>query len=113
MSPFLYILVADSVIKILNIIKDEWNILGITFVRGVQSINHVQFTDDTILMGRASTQIVRRLKSSFDIFLKESGNKVNSNRSWLYGWNNNYRILREISLIVEIKVSYDGPISTI
>ena len=81
LSSFLYILVADLLSRRLNRLKDEGNIPGISFVMGVQSINHVQFVDETILMGNASTQIMRRLKSSLDLFLKASSNEVYSDKS--------------------------------
>ena len=80
--PFLYILIIDSLNRRLNRLKNEEIFPGISFVRGVQTINHAQFTDDTILLGSASTQIARRFKSSFDLFLKISRSKLNSHKSW-------------------------------
>ena len=76
-------------------------------MRGVQTINHAQFTDDTILLGSASTQITWRFRTSLDLFLKVSGSKLNSQKSWIYGWNCSPAILSEIAQILGIKVNID------
>ena len=76
MSPFLYILIAYALSRRLNRLKNEEILPSISFMRGVQAINHAQFADDTILLGSASTQIAIRFKNSLDLFLKVSGSKL-------------------------------------
>ena len=54
LSPFLYILIADSLSRRLNRILEEGHLLGLSFKARVQPINHALFVDDTILLGNAS-----------------------------------------------------------
>ena len=54
LSPFLYILVVDSLSRRPNRLQEEGFILDLSFKTGVQPINHALFADDTILLGSAS-----------------------------------------------------------
>jgi hypothetical protein len=51
LSPLLYIIMAESLNKKLELERLIHNLLGITVVRGVKSINHSQFVDDTLILG--------------------------------------------------------------
>ena len=55
LSPFLYILVADSLSRRLIRLQTEGSLLGLSFRNGVPPINHALFADDTIFLGIAST----------------------------------------------------------
>ena len=59
LSSFLYILMADSLIKKLTKGKNDGSIPDITLAVGVESINHALFADDTLLLGGASLKMTR------------------------------------------------------
>ena len=103
LSPFLYILVADSLSKRLLRLQSEGSLPGLSFRNGVSPINHALFADDTIFLGIASTQIARNFLSPLELFLRSSGSSANLNKCQLNGWNYNITTLRSISQILQIK----------
>ena len=103
LSPFLYILVADSLSRRLNRLQAEGSLPGLSFRGSVPPINHALFADDTILLGIASPQIARNFLRPLDIFLKSSGSSVNLQKSQIYGWNCPSATLCSISQILKIK----------
>ena len=86
MSPFLYLLVVESMSRNLQNLQESSDLKGLKIARGVKSSNHVQFAGDTILLGGASTIIAKRCKRALSTFLKSSDSKVNSTKSKVYGW---------------------------
>ena len=67
--------------------QDIGELKGLKIARGVRSTNHVQFADDTILLGGASTVITERFKKVLSTFLKALDGKINTDKSKYYGWN--------------------------
>ena len=59
LSPFLYILMVDSLSRKLTAGKNDGIILGIISTVGVEAINHALFVDDTLLLGGASLKMAR------------------------------------------------------
>ena len=57
LSPFLYILMEDSLSRKLTAGKNDGIIPGIKSASGVESINHALFVDDTLLLGGASLRL--------------------------------------------------------
>lgn len=88
-------------------------ITRIYYNRGVKSINHSQFADDTLLIGGASTIVARRLKTNMDQFLGASRGFLNKLKSSIYGWNISSRILSHISQILKIPTKHNELISRI
>ena len=76
LSPFLYILVVDSLSRKMIRLQSEGALPGLSFRSGVSPINHALFADDTILLGIASPQIARNLLSPLELFLQASGSAV-------------------------------------
>ena len=103
LSPFLYILVVDSLSRRLLRLQSEGSLPGLSFRNGVSPINHAFFADDTIFLGIASTQIAKNFLSPLDIFLQSSGSSANLNKCQIYGWNCPITTLRSISQILQIK----------
>lgn len=54
LSPFLYIIMAESLSAMLENQRKEKKIIGIQISRGVKDINHSLFAYDTLLIGAAS-----------------------------------------------------------
>ena len=103
LSPFLYILVVDSLSRRLNRLLSEGSLPGLSFRNGVPPINHALFADDSIFLGIASTQIARNFLNPLDLFLQTSGSSANKNKCQIYSWNCPAPILRSISQILQIK----------
>eukprot|EP00253_Pinus_taeda_P027333 PITA_27333 len=68
LSPYLFILMAESFSRVLDHNQRLGLITGIKFGNGAKSINHSQFADDTLLIGGASTTITR-LSTALQIYL--------------------------------------------
>ena len=49
--------------------------------------NHVQFVDDTIMLGGASITIAWRFNLVMSTFVKATNGKIYSAKSKVYGWN--------------------------
>lgn len=85
LSPYLFILMAESFTKSLDHNRRVGLITGIKFGNGVKNINDSQFVDDTLLIGGASTTIARRFKILLDQYMDYSGGAVNVHKSCVYG----------------------------
>ena len=87
MSPFLYILMAETLSRKLIVDKEVGIILGIRIAKGVDPINHALFANDSLLLGGASLNISQDF---FDTLLKyclSSGALINKAKSVVYDWN--------------------------
>eukprot|EP00253_Pinus_taeda_P022245 PITA_22245 len=102
LSPFLYIIMAETLSVHLENLRLKREIMGISIERGIKEINHSLFADDTLLIGGASTLMARRFKRVLDAFLQVSGGKLNNRKCKIYTWNVPYQIQQSISQILDI-----------
>eukprot|EP00253_Pinus_taeda_P019866 PITA_19866 len=102
LSPFLYIIMAETLSLHLEHKRRIKEITGIDIVRGAKGINHSLFADDTLLIGGASSLMARRFKEVLDLFLQASGGKLNNRKCMIYTWNVPRHITQRISRIMEI-----------
>jgi len=72
LSPYLFILMAESFSCALDHKRQVGLITGIKFEDDIKNINHSQFADDTLLLGEMTTIITRRFKSLLDKFMRYS-----------------------------------------
>jgi len=107
LSPYLFILMAESFSKVLDFHQRVGLITGIKFGNGVMNINHSQFADDTLLIRGASITIARRFKVLLDKFMDYSGGLVNQQKSFIYGWNTSAQVLHNIAATFEVTCNYD------
>eukprot|EP00253_Pinus_taeda_P005862 PITA_05862 len=84
LSPFLYIIMAETLSIHLEKLRRQKEITGISIARGTKEINHSLFADDTLLIGGASSLMARRFKKTLDLFLQVFGGKLNNNKCMLY-----------------------------
>ena len=63
------------------------SIPGIKAVRGVDSINHALFVDDSLLLGETSLNIARAFNEILQNFSISSGALINKRKSIVFGWN--------------------------
>eukprot|EP00253_Pinus_taeda_P022180 PITA_22180 len=109
LSPYLFILMAESFSRALDHNRRVGLISGIKFGNGVKNINHSIFADDTLLIGGASTTIARRFKTLLDQFMEYSGGEINFHKSCIYGWNISNQTAHSIASIfgVAYKANWD------
>eukprot|EP00253_Pinus_taeda_P014197 PITA_14197 len=104
LSPFLFIIIAETLSIHLENLRRQKEITGIRIERGTKEINHSLFADDTLLIGGASSLMAKRFKKLLDAFLVASGGKLNNRKCKIYTWNFPLQIQQIISLILEIPV---------
>ena len=73
MSPFLYILMVESLSKKLSVEKEAGFLPGIKIARGIDPINHARFANDSLLLGGASLMIAREFNVVLQKFCQSSG----------------------------------------
>jgi len=101
---FLYIIMAETLSIQLENQCLRREITSIRIARGVKEINLSLFTDDTLLIGGASSIIARRFKKVLDDFLAVSGDLLNNKKCRIYTWDMPNNIMQRISQILEIPV---------
>jgi len=104
LSPFLYIIMAETLSIHLEHLRRQKEITGICIERGIKEINHSLFADDTLIIGGASSLMARRFKRVLDAFLTASGGKLNNIKCKIYTLNVSLHIQQRISLILDIPV---------
>eukprot|EP00253_Pinus_taeda_P018691 PITA_18691 len=109
LSPYLFILMAESFSKVLDHNKRVGLITGIKYGNRAKNINHSQFADDTLLIGGASTTIAKRFKTLLDQYMHCSGGAVNYQKSCVYGWNITNQVAHSIASIfgVTYKIKWE------
>ena len=85
MSPFLYILMVETLSRKLSAEKEAGYISGIKIAMGVDPINHSLFADDSLLLGGASLNIARAFNEILQKFCLISRALMNNNKSVVYG----------------------------
>lgn len=83
-SPLLYTLIAEALSEKLEVIYERQtvNLLRINIVRGIKSINHSWFADDTILIGGASLTTAFKFRWMLDALISASGSKAKEPNLW-------------------------------
>jgi len=88
LSPFLFLIAAEGLHIIMNSVVEQGMFEPYKVgTIGDVAISHLQFADDTLLMGAKSWGNIRILISVLMLFELTSGLKVNFHKSMLYGVN--------------------------
>ncbi|CAJ2632329.1 unnamed protein product [Trifolium pratense] len=88
LSPFLFLLAAEGLNVLMEAMVARNLFQGYSVGgQGSVSVSHLQFADDTLLMGVKSWANVRALRAVLVLFETMSGLKVNFNKSMLVGVN--------------------------
>jgi hypothetical protein len=88
LSPFLFLLAAEGLNVLMEALVAQHRFTG--YQLGEQDpvvVSHLQFADDTLLLGAKSWANVRALRAVLVLFETMSGLKVNFNKSMLVGVN--------------------------
>ncbi|PWA65487.1 hypothetical protein CTI12_AA335310 [Artemisia annua] len=87
LSPFLFLLVAKVLNKMIKYSLSNGNLKGIKINNGGDPLTHIQFADDTILFGDNSLEEMATWKSILEQFGDASGLKLNWDKCQLFGIN--------------------------
>ena len=79
LSPFLFILVAEGLSKLVKAQVGNGRIRGLSFDEDMDKQTHQQFVDDTMLMGHPLVQEAQAFKTSLMTFAKVLGLAANAN----------------------------------
>lgn len=60
---------------------------GVRVARGIDPISHLQFADDTLLMGESSFQEARVMRETLDLYRRASEQCVNWRKSEVFLFN--------------------------
>ncbi|GAU35536.1 hypothetical protein TSUD_155670 [Trifolium subterraneum] len=104
LSPFLFLLAAEGLNVMMSAMISKH--IFTPYVIGHQnsvSVSHLQFADDTLLVGTKSWANIRALKAVLILFESISGLKVNFNKSMLVGVNVNDSWLHEAASVMNCK----------
>nr|KAJ0195447.1 hypothetical protein LSAT_V11C700350330 [Lactuca sativa] len=84
LSPFLYIIAAEGLHIVMEMAKEQGIFEGIQLPQQGPTISHLQYADDTILMGSWSFENAKNLIRILRCFELSSGLKVNMSKSKLF-----------------------------
>ncbi|CAM8969112.1 unnamed protein product [Rhodiola kirilowii] len=85
LSPFLFLVAAEGLSRILDKAVVEGVIKGVDWLNNGDKLSHLQFADDTILFCRAEAEEVQNLRSILIAFGGCSGLKINFDKSLCFG----------------------------
>ena len=97
LSPFLYIMLPDSLSRKLTAERNVGVIPGIRSMKWIYPINHALFVDDSLLLGGVSLRIARAFHEILQSFCSISGALINKRKSVVYKWNTNEQTILRIA----------------
>jgi hypothetical protein len=105
LSPFLFLLAAEGLNVLMKSLVEANLFTGYSVgCHDATAVSHLQFADDTLLMGVKSWANVRALRVVLVLFERMSGLKVNFNKSMLVGVNITDSWLHEAASALNCKV---------
>jgi hypothetical protein len=108
LSPFLFLIAAEGLNVMLKASVDSGLFKGYQIGADANSsvhISHLQFADDTLIVGEKSWANIRVLKANLMLFELISGLKVNFHKSMLVGVNIVQAWLRDAASVLNCKLS--------
>jgi len=104
LSPFLFLIAAEGFNILMQALVEAQLFKGywVGRVREVR-LTHLQFVDDTLILGEKSWLNVRSMRAVLLLFEEISGLKVNFHKSMLIGVNVNDSWLTEAALVLNCK----------
>lgn len=77
---------------------------GYNFGESEEQVSHLQFADDTLLMGKKSRSNIWAIKAALQLFELSSRLKINFHKSQLVGMNVNLDWLQSVAAVLNCKV---------
>lgn len=81
LSPLLYNIVVETFSINVDLAKLEGKLKALSIPPNTKYVNHSQFVDDTLFIGRTSRKTSKRLKNSLSLYLNLFGGLVNKGKS--------------------------------
>jgi hypothetical protein len=85
LSPFLFLIAAEGLGMLINKASEAGNFTGYAFGNHRERLSHLQFADDTLIIGPSTLENVAAIKAVLHLFELISGLKVNFHKSRLLG----------------------------
>jgi len=105
LSPFLFLLAAEGFHVLMESLSRNNLFSGYQVGRTAEtSVTHLQFADDTLIVGNKSWANVRAMRASLLLFQSLSDLKVNFSKSYLVGVNVASSWLAEAAMVLSCKV---------
>lgn len=100
LSPYLFIIMADGLSRFLKAQVWQGLIQGQSWKNDLSLYSHLQFVDDTILMGMARISEAINIRKALDTYLKASSQRINYDKSSIYFFNTPQLIQNSIARIL-------------
>ncbi|PNX72998.1 cysteine-rich receptor-like protein kinase [Trifolium pratense] len=104
LSPFLFIIISEGFNILMKKAVESSRFIGYKFEGGDVCFSHLQYADDTLIIGRKGWGNIRIMKANLLLLQLMSGLKVNFNKSMLVGINICQCWLEEAASILNCKV---------
>ena len=101
LSPFLFILMAEGLGRVLKAKRMDGTLKGLYPHEGMNAQTHQQFVDDTMLMGMALVREDKAIKHTLEALKRASGLEVNKYKSQIFYFNTPPITRRNITRILE------------
>ena len=83
-SPYLFLLCAEGLLAMLRKVENGGIPRGIVVCRQAPLVSHLLFADDCVVFGKASKEEGFRLLKILEVYEKESGQKLNREKTSLF-----------------------------
>eukprot|EP00253_Pinus_taeda_P035614 PITA_35614 len=103
LSPFLYILMADSLSRKLAVEKSVGSLPGLKPSKVSTPLNHALFEDDSLILGGVSNRIAKAFENVLKIYCRVTGALINESKSEIYSWNAEQQEITNILRILGFK----------
>ena len=93
-SPYLFLLIADSLSHMVRKENALGNLRGIKIRRNSPELTHLLFADDSLLFLEASNANLLVMKNIFNVYCDASGQLVNFDKSLMFFSKNTSEVMR-------------------
>ncbi|XP_057871389.2 uncharacterized protein LOC131077832 [Cryptomeria japonica] len=104
LSPYLFIIMAEGLGRFIKSQVRQGRIHGWSWNNDLPPCSHLQFVDDTALMGLARVSEAVNFRRTLDIYLKAAGQSINDDKSSIYFFNTPRLIQNRIARILRFQI---------
>ena len=104
LSPYLFLLLVEGLGRLIKRNVEKGLIQGWQWGGGQPVQSHLQFMDDTALMGMATIREASNMRKVLDIYLGASGQLINEGKSSIFFFNTPPSIQRRVAHILRFQI---------